>query len=499
MDFQTLIDIGLIGGSITVWIICALLEGRTSEVLHSIARTIRLGIVPALVGVIALERYGDPEKVGAAIKILQTVLAVLCLWVGATALKGIYYLQSEDSDVRVKTPRLLVDIIRLAIVTAGGLLLAAQIWQKDLSPLLTTFGVGSLVLGLALQDTLGNLFSGLSLVSERPFSVGDWIQVGEISGKVLQVNWRAVRIQTRELDEVTVPNSALSKERIINHSRPTSVSGIKVRIGFEYDAPPNRVRRMLSEVANTTAGILLSPAVDVRVSSFASHYIEYEVRFFIADLDNLPQIRSRYLAQVWYAARRERIAIPYPIQTIFKTEVPNSIKKSSTVGLTRLFSSIELFSSLTESERQELADAAYVETYAMGEKVIEQGAAGEVLFVVLDGEAQVTAVAQEGTAVKIAKLVRGDIFGEMSVLTGSPRTATVKADTDLVVASITREKLTTLLSRNPELEDAFTQYISVRSIETKEAIDQVDRYRESVEVKGDTDAIRSILRRLFRI
>lgn len=499
MDFQTLIDGGIVVGSITIWIICIVVEGRKSEVLNSIARTIRLGVIPTLVGVIALERYGDPEKVGSAIKILQTVLAVLCLWVGATALKGIYYLQTENSDVRAKTPRLLVDIIRLGIVIAGGLLLAAQIWQKDLSPLLTTFGVGSLVLGLALQDTLGNLFSGLSLVSERPFSVGDWIQVGDVSGKVLQVNWRAVRIQTRELDEVTVPNSALSKERIINYSRPSHVSGLKVQVGFEFDAPPNRVRKMLSDVANSTAGILLKPPADVRLLSYGSHYINYEVRFFISDLDSLPQIRSRFMAQVWYAARREGIAIPYPIQTIFKTEVPNSAPTSSKSGLTRLFSSIDLFSPLTESQREDLADASSIETYAMGEKVITQGDIGEVLFVVLDGEAQVTALAQEGASVKVASLVRGDIFGEMSVLTGSPRSATVKADTDLIVAAITREKLTPLLIRNPELEDAFTRYISARSLETKEAIDQVDRYRESVEIKGDTDTIRTILRRLFRI
>jgi small-conductance mechanosensitive channel len=499
MDLQNVIDIGLVGGSIVVWIACVIFEGKSNEVIHSIARTVRLGIVPAMLGVLALERYGDAEKVASAIKILQTVLAVLCLWVGATALKGIYYLQPERSDVRAKTPRLLVDIIRLGIVTVGGLLLAAQIWQKDLSPLLTTFGVGSLVLGLALQDTLGNLFSGLSLVSERPFSVGDWIQVGEISGKVLQVNWRAVRIQTRELDEVTVPNSALSKDRIINFSRPTSVSGLKVRIGFEYDAPPNRVRQMLADVANTTAGILLTPPVDVRVANFASHYIEYEVRFFISDLDSLPQIRSRYLAQVWYAARREGITIPYPIQTIFKTEIPNTVPKSTANSLTRLLSSIDLFATLSEIERQTLAESATIETYAIGEKVIEQGQIGEVLFVVLDGEAHVLAVSKEGGTVKIAALHRGDIFGEMSVLTGATRTATVRAETDLVVASITRDKLTALLRRNPEVEDAFTKYIAHRSQETKDALEKVDRYREQVEVKGDSDAIRSMIRRLFRI
>jgi small-conductance mechanosensitive channel/CRP-like cAMP-binding protein len=451
------------------------------------------------VGFIALERYGDPDKVGSAIRILQTILALLSLWVGATALKGIYYLQSDGSDVRAKTPRVLVDIIRLTVVTAGGLLLTAQIWQKDLSPLLTTFGVGSLVLGLALQDTLGNLFSGLSLVSERPFSVGDWIQVGEISGKVLQVNWRAVRIQTRELDEVTVPNSALSKDRIINFSRPTPVSGLKVRVGFEYDAPPNRVRQMLADVANTTAGILLTPPVDVRVSSFESHYIEYEVRFFISDLDSLPQIRSRYLAQVWYAARREGVTIPYPIQTIFKTEVPHTGPKSTTSSIARLLSSIDLFATLTEIERQALAESATVETYALGEQIIKQGELGDVLFVVLDGEAQVLAVSKEGEQVEIATLLRGDIFGEMSVLTGTPRTATIRATTDLVVASVTREKLTPLLKKNPEVEDAFTKYITLRSQETKDALEKVDRYREMTEVKGDTDVIRSMIRRLFRI
>lgn len=499
MDYQTLLDIGIVGGSLVAWIACAYFDSGRSEALHSITRAIRLGIIPAVLGILALERYGDVEKTASTIRILQTVLAVVCLWIGATALKGLYYLQSEDSDVRTKTPRLLVDIVRLAIVTVGGLLLAAQIWQKDLSPLLTTFGVGSLVLGLALQDTLGNLFSGLSLVSERPFSVGDWIQVGEVSGKVLQVNWRAVRIQTRELDEVTLPNSALSKERITNFSRPSTISGVKVHVGFEYDAPPNRVRQMLSDVANSTAGILLKPEVDVRVASFADHLIDYEVRFFIADFDSLPQIRSRYLAQVWYAARREGIIIPYPIQTIFKTEVAGTAPRSAVSRLTRLFTSIDLFGTLSESERQNLAESATVETYASGEEVIRQSEEGDVFFVVLDGEAVVTATTPDGVKAEIAHLERGEIFGEMSVLTGEPRSATVNAVTDLVVASLTRDKLAPLLKGNNDLEEAFAKYIAGRAEETKGALVKAEKYRELVAVKSDPAAIRHMLRRIFRL
>lgn len=499
MESRTAIDIAALGVSTLVWIGCSLLERRRSEALQSIARSIRLGIVPPILGIFALERYGDPEKIISGVRALQTVLAVVCLWIGATALKELYYLQSRNRELASKTPRLLVDIIRLGIVTAGGLLLAAQIWQKDLSPLLTTFGVGSLVLGLALQDTLGNLFSGLSLISERPFSVGDWIQVGEISGKVLQVNWRAVRIQTRELDEVTVPNSALSKDRIINYSRPSAVSGVKIRVGFEFDAPPNKVKHMLSEVARTTEGILATPPVDIRVIAFGQYLIEYEARFFITELDSLPQIRSRFLTRVWYAARRAGIHIPYPVQSIYKTEVAPTQRSERVPDTHAAIGSHELFSTLSPEDLLELEHSARILTYAIGERIVREADEGRSLYVLLDGVCSVSVKGSDGKEVSITELRKGDIFGEMSVLTGEPRSATVTALTDVTASVISRAKIAGLLQRNAPLQEAFASYIAKRADSTKAILESVSANEIGEQNKGDNGAVLARLRKFFGI
>lgn len=499
MEAQSLFDIGVLGLGAFVWIVCSVLEGTRREALRPIARAVRLGVVPTLLGIYGLERYGDPEKIVPAVKTLQTALAVVCLWIGATALKELYFLQTKNRELASKTPRLLVDIVRLGIVTTGGLLLAAQIWQKDLSPLLTTFGVGSLVLGLALQDTLGNLFSGLSLISERPFSVGDWIQVGDISGKVLQVNWRAVRIQTRELDEITVPNSALSKDRITNYSRPSAVSGVKIRVGFEFDAPPNKVKHMLSEVARTTEGILFNPPVDIRVIAFGQYLIEYEARFFITEYDSLPQIRSRYLTQVWYTAKRAGINVPYPIQSILKTEVAPKPTKERLPVVQETIASHELFSSLPPEEIFELESSARTLTYAVGEKIIREADEGRSLYILLEGKCVVSVNGGDGREVTLTELAKGDIFGEMSVLTGEPRTASVTAMTDVTTSVISRTKIAELLQRNEALQEAFATYITKRANSTKAILESVSSSQIEEENKGDTTAVLARLRRFFGI
>jgi CRP-like cAMP-binding protein len=397
-----------------------------------------------------------------------------------------------------RTPVLLVDIFRLVLVVVGAMILYSTVWQKDVSPILTTFGVGSLVLGLALQDTLGNLFAGLALVFERPVAVGDWIQLGDLVGKVQQINWRSVRVVTREMTEITIPNSAIGKDRILNFSNPTRLHGFKVTIGFSYDAPPNTVKDILESAARETPGVVSSPAPEARTIEFGAYAIQYELRIFIGDYEDLVSRRNDLMSRIWYAARRNNLVIPYPITTMYKTEVPYAPQPSAGIsGLAEILESTELFKSLSHEESLRLASEVTLERFGRGERVIAEGDEGDCFYIVVSGTASVSVRGVDNRLVPVSELQRGAVFGEMSLLAGGLRTASVFATSDVTVARIGKEALSHLLANRSDLLESFAHYAAERTKQIAAARAQDSQASQPEHVTVDERALSERLRRFF--
>jgi len=432
------------------------------------------------------------------LKALQTIIGINLLWVIASLLKTAFFVHPKSEHIRSRTPRLLVDIVRFALITVGGVLIAAGIWKKDLTPLLTTFGVGSIVLGLALQDTLGNLFAGLSLIFEKPFSVGDWIQVGEVIGRVHQINWRATRITTRELNEVIVPNSVLTKERIINFYRPVRSHGVRINLGFAYDHPPNQVKDIVVQTLLVTPGVLHSPPPDVRTINFGAYAVDYEVLFFIGDYEDLTRIRNAFMTQVWYAARRNGLVFPYPTSTVFKTEVANAdTEQKPAHDLFSVLRKIDLLHPLSDDEVRHVANGAITEVFARGEAVVHQGESGDSMFVVIAGTCAVLVQDGENHWVQVAALRPGDVFGEMSLLAGEVRTATVRAEGDLTVARIKKELMRSILESRSDLLERFSEIAARRLSGIESALLAAEQGRQQNSVTVDEKALLQRIRRFF--
>jgi small-conductance mechanosensitive channel len=188
--------------------------------------------------------------------------------------------------------------------------------KLDVTALVATSAITSLVLGLALQPILGNFFAGLVISIERPYRINDWIKVGEQEGRVAAITWRTTHLRTRDNDNLVIPNSKMADERVLNYYYPHPVHREKVRVGLSYDEPPYRVRRLLLDCASRVSGVLDKPAPDVLVASFEPSSIVYELRVWIDDVAQSHQIASDLRARIWEDLRREGIAIPYPIQTL---------------------------------------------------------------------------------------------------------------------------------------------------------------------------------------
>src|SRR3954451_14849064 len=188
--------------------------------------------------------------------------------------------------------------------------------KLDVTALVATSAVTSLVLGLALQPILGNFFAGLVISIEKPYRINDWIKVGEQEGRVAAITWRTTHLRTRDNDNLVIPNSKMADERVLNYYYPHPVHREKVRVGLPYGEPPYRIRRILLDCAAGVPGVLDKPAPDVLLVSFDPSAISYELRVWIDDIAQSHHIASDLRARIWEELRREGIEIPYPIQTL---------------------------------------------------------------------------------------------------------------------------------------------------------------------------------------
>lgn len=227
-------------------------------------------------------------------------------------------------------PSLLPAVAMTVIYLATAFVTLRMSFPKlDVTALIATSAVTSLVLGLALQPILGNFFAGLVISIEKPFRINDWIKVGEQEGRVVAITWRTTHLRTRDNDNLVIPNGKMADERVLNYHYPHPVHRQRIRVSLHYDEPPYRVRRVLLDSVTGIPGVLDKPAPDVLMLSFDPGSILYELRVWIDDMAQEPRIASDLRARIWEELRKEGIAIPYPIQTVEITRAERSRAKTA--------------------------------------------------------------------------------------------------------------------------------------------------------------------------
>ncbi len=252
---------------------------------------------------------------------IERARAWMLLFLGAVTVLRLLGLYLFDIHLRSRTgvqlPPLLPRVaMALVYVVAAFVTLRLTFPKLELGGLIATSAVTSLVLGLALQPILSNFFAGLVISIERPFRINDWIRVGEFEGRVVSITWRTTHLRTRDNDNLVIPNGKLADERVMNYYYPHPMHMERVKVGAAYGEPPYRVRRILTETAAGTAGILDKPSPEVYVFSFDESAVMYEVRIWVEDVAQAPRIASELRARIWEVFRKEGIAIPYPTRSI---------------------------------------------------------------------------------------------------------------------------------------------------------------------------------------
>jgi small-conductance mechanosensitive channel/CRP-like cAMP-binding protein len=355
---------------------------------------------------------------------------------------------------RFGVPKILRDLTTTiaSIVTLVMLLSRSGV---NLLSLITTSAVLTAVIGLALQDTLGNLLSGVGLQLESPFAIGDWIRVDERPiGKVLEIRWRSTIIQTKNGDLVVIPNGAITKGQITNFNKDGLENRRWVYFNVHIRHAPNLVQKAIVEAIQGTPNVSETTKHDCLVWAFRESSIEYAVRYRLVDYLPDDPTDSEVRKRIWYAMHRRGFEIPYPARNVFMTELTAAREQGkSEKEMARRRNAIErvsFFKPLEAAEREHLAEGLRSAIYGNNELIIRAGEPGDSMFIIHSGEVGVR-IGLEGLEKEVATLQTGQFFGEMSLMTGEPRRATVAARGDVECFAVDREHFQTVLQQKPSL------------------------------------------------
>jgi small-conductance mechanosensitive channel/CRP-like cAMP-binding protein len=329
-----------------------------------------------------------------------------------------------------RVPDAFPSILQDAIVIGTLIVVATFVFEAKL---LTTSAVGAVIVGFALQDTLGNAFAGLALQSEKPFRIGNWIRVGEFEGRVSEVTWRATKLRTKSGNFVVLPNNLVSQHAIVNYSEPAIPTRLELDVGASYLSTPGEVKAAVIEALSHVPRVLSVPAPDALLHAFDSSAVTYRVRFWVADYEFDDELRDEVRTAIFYAFDRSGIEIPWPIQVGYSRPWPETTAAAKSEDRLRIIEGVDLFAQLTDEQRRAIASATTTRMFGKGEAIVRQGAPGDSMFIICSGQ---VAVLLEPEQREIATIQQGGYFGEMSLLTGEPRTATVVSRGDAVVMEI---------------------------------------------------------------
>jgi len=389
------------------------------------------------------------------------------------------------------TPKIVRDVLDGSLYLTAALPIIRTQLEVDLTGVLATSAILSVVLGLALQDTLGNLFAGLAIQVERPFQVGDYVTIGPHSGRVVQMAWRATRLETFRQESITIPNNVLSKEPVKNFSRAAEPVGTDIYLHLAYDAAPNHVKDTVHQVLREIPLVLPEPGPKVRTWAYDDNGVRYQIRYFVADYLTSDGVMEEIYSRLWYRLRREGIQIAVPYRNV-QMQAPLIRQEVDETMVVRLLESVDIFNVLTKQDLHTLAPEMHPRRFGRGERVIEQGAPGHTFYLVATGEVSVRAGKPEA---EVAKLHRGQYFGEMSLLTGEPRSASVVATTDSLLLELDRPVFARLFSENGNLAKQLSAVLAERRSQLKKA----SAHAPSTDTVPEASRIFNRLRAIFAL
>ena len=427
------------------------------------------------------------NHVGAALFLLSTAFLVALL---DRYLWDAYWEKKRQATI----PHFLRQVVALFIYLIALLLVLSVGYhaQAELRGLLAGSGIAAIVIGFATQDLFGGIIAGIALQISKPYKVGDWLHIQDRHAEVMEINWRSTRLRTNDGIYLDIPNYQIARNPIINLHYPTEIHAMRLRVGVDYDVPPNRVKDALHRAAESAEGVLPDPPVKVFVMDFADSAVVYEIKFSMGNHRAYNEVCDAIRTNIWYEFRRQQITIPFPIRTLHLHRGPRQSGDPRAEARAILRKEL-LFECMNEEQIDTVLEHGQVHRYGRGERLIREGDASDSMFIMLRGTAAVS-IARNGSSVRVGVMRQGDCFGEFSLLTGEPRSATVRAENDCEVLEISKPVMAEVLRDAPQCLTALSELLAKRQLEgegiVKEAVPPGEHEKKASEYRS------SFLRRL---
>ncbi len=397
--------------------------------------------------------------------------------------------------VRVQR-RTVPDILRRFLLLLAYFVMALIIGRSylrlDVTSLLATSAVLSFVLGLASQDLLGSILAGIVIGVERPIDYDNWVNIDNQEGKVVDITWRRTRIVTRNGDFIMVPNSQVMKNTITNYTLPDRRHRVTQKVGVHYRHPPNQVKDAMLAAARQCSAVLATPPPSVFLREFGDSSIVYRLNAWIDDYDRLEQIKDELNTYIWYQFNRRGIVIPFPIRTLHRPPRPLGRQEEQEQLVDRVVPLLEVspyFQGIPPESLAETARRLELGTFGAGEVIFREGDAGRSLFMVVSGRAQVLKQAPGGSRRLLAELGSGEVFGEMSLLLGQERSATVRLSQDSELIEIGPHLFKDLVDQFPNFLEHLSEVVETRRHE----IEELKALFESERIRTREGRVRAVL------
>jgi small-conductance mechanosensitive channel/CRP-like cAMP-binding protein len=393
----------------------------------------------------------------------------------ATGLIQTYLWPSLEKRLGYAPPKLLQNIITSVIILTIILSIFGFVLNFPISGLIAGSSVLAAVIGLAITRMISDVFSGVALSLERSYNLGDWLEIemrsrpgNAMVGKVVEINWRATRLHTKADEIIVIPNSELARAKFINFSVPERYYRAEVQVPLSHVVSPERAKRLLMAALLTAPGIMKEPKPEIILHKFDQRGVVWVLRFWINDYSkDVPvtkAVHENVLRQLQLAG------LDLSCNRVDQRRLaPGERKLCGELPKTELLKRIDIFAIMDEEQLANIAAAMQKKEFDEKEFIVSQGEEGSSLFIIEEGLVHVLVKDAKGKDKWVAHLQPGGFFGEMALLTGELRTASVRAETGVICHEVDKEVLLPIFQEHPELLERISEMMASRKAQLRKA------------------------------
>ncbi|MDB5411057.1 MAG: hypothetical protein JWL84_5969 [Rhodospirillales bacterium] len=402
-------------------------------------------------------------------------------------------------------PQLLKEALGLAIYIVAAAGIVGMVFDQSITGIWATSGAVGLIIGLALRSIILDIFTGLAVNFDQSYRIGDWIELldrgpGAVFGRVAEINWRTTRVEAEDKRIFVIPNSRMGEMSLVNFSLPDEICRFEAVFTLDFGVPVERARRVLLGAVKAACGDgpLEQPEPAVLVGNVTALGVEYRVRWW-QRVGVLSPSSGRDIVTRSILTHLERtgLTLAYPKQDLFHAGMPNrQLDHRSGADRAALLAKVTILGTLTDEERHLLARAMAPRVIAAGTELIRQGAQGASMFILAEGLLEVW-LSDAGRSVKLATIQPGEFAGEMSLLTGEARSASILAGSEALLYELTAESLLPVLAARPELFEAISELVALRRLGNTKVLAEAASPQAAEQVRGVTAQILGKMRIFF--